>query len=304
MKINQNRSFLFLFLCLIFLAFISSTITGCNSFKAKGGQVQEQTSKQDDKHGIIPLTKVSVERTPIQIKSVLYVKERVNLRKNPNAKSKVLVKIPTGTVFAEVEKSEQWTKVHYKNHVGYVFNALLFEAELPMADDLIIVNKGLSLPKDFDPGYNQESLNQINKLLKEAKQNGFALHIVSSYRSFDVQKKAYQKNRKNLGKDRADHISARPGYSEHQTGLAYDLAIKGSYKLTTQFGDSEEGRWIAENAPRFGFILRYPKGKENLTGYVYEPWHFRYVGSKAHEITESGLTLDEYFDAINPDYRD
>ncbi len=99
MKTNKKRSFLFLFLCLVFLAFISSTFTGCNAFKAKGGQVQEQTSKQDDKYGIIPLTKASVERTPIQIKSVLYVKERVNLRKSPNAKSKVLVKIPTGTVF-------------------------------------------------------------------------------------------------------------------------------------------------------------------------------------------------------------
>ena len=302
MKTNKKRSFLCRTFIVFFVVF-SLALTSCQTFKTNGGQALEETSYQADQHGMIPLTKPS-ERILIKTKSVLYVKERVNLRKGPTNQSKVLVKIPTGSVFTKVDKGERWTKVQYKNHIGYVLNGLLFEAKLSMADDLIIVNKGLPLPKDFDPGYNQESLNQMNRLLKEAKQNGFSLHIVSSYRSIDDQKRAYRKNVKNLGQERADLTSARPGYSEHQTGLAYDVAIKGSYRLTSKFGDSEEGRWIAQNAPRFGFILRYPKGKEALTGYLHEPWHFRYIGSKAQEITESGLTLDEYFDAIYQDYRD
>lgn len=288
------------------------TLTSCTALKANGGQVQEEIAYQNVKQDNIPLPQATIiptpietnpiEATPVQTKSVLYVKERVNLRISPKTKSKALVKIPPGTFFNQVKRGEKWTKIHYQDHVGYVYSPLLFEAELSMADNIIVVNKGLPLPEDFDPGYNQESLNQMNQLLKEARQNGFELHIVSSYRSFDAQKIAYQTNVKHLGQDRADYFSARPGYSEHQTGLAYDLAIKGSYKLTTSFGESEEGQWVAQNAPRFGFILRYPKGKEDLTGYLYEPWHFRYIGEKAQEITESGLTLDEYFDAINPDY--
>ena len=309
----RNNKRLLIILCSF--AIFSSALTIAHSIKLKGEEPNEQINPTETKETKAPI-KAALDGTTNSIKttvsssnqveqtSVVYVQEKVNLRKSPTVKSKVLVEIPTGTYFEATKKGGKWTKITYQNQVGYASSSLLHQANLSMADGFVIVNKGLPLPKNFNPGYNQESLNQMNKLLKEAKRNGYEIHIVSSYRSFNHQKKAYKNNVENEGRKQAELTSARPGYSEHQTGMAYDLAKKGSYKLVSKFGDSKEGKWIAENAPRYGFILRYPAGKENITGYLYEPWHFRYVGEKAEEITESGLTLDEYFNVINPNYQE
>lgn len=311
---RKNKKRLLIILCSF--AILSFALTISRSINLKGeepNEPDEQINPIETTETEAPL-KVALDDTTnfiqatvkpnkrVKQTSVLYVKGKVNLRKSPNVKSKVLAKIPAGTYFEAIKKGEKWTKITYQNKVRYASSSLLHEAKLSMADGIVIVNKGLPLPRGFDPGYNQESLNQMNKLLKEAKLNGYDIHIVSSYRSFNQQKKAYKNNVKNDGRKRAELTSARPGYSEHQTGMAYDVAKKGSYKLVPKFGDSNEGKWMAENAPRYGFILRYPDGKENVTGYLYEPWHFRYVGEIAEEITKSGLTLDEYFHAINPNY--
>nr|WP_250130198.1 M15 family metallopeptidase [Jeotgalicoccus sp. WY2] len=99
------------------------------------------------------------------------------------------------------------------------------------------------------------------------------------------------------GKEAADRYSAEPGHSEHQTGLAIDV---GSYDsavlLQTSFEYTPEFQWLKDVAHEYGFIIRYMKGKEDITGYMYEPWHLRYVGDKAPAIYESGLTLEEYFE--------
>ncbi len=133
-----------------------------------------------------------------------------------------------------------------------------------------------------------------------AERQGILLEAVSAFRSYSYQKMIYMKNwtegvtLEEYQRIR-DRVSARPGHSEHQTGLAVDIN-----DLEETFADTEAGHWLALNAHYFGFILRYPKGKEAITGYDYEPWHFRYIGKYlADRIYKSGLTYDEWYDEFD-----
>jgi D-alanyl-D-alanine carboxypeptidase len=180
----------------------------------------------------------------------------------------------------------------------------------------VIVNKKRNLPENYVPEdltaltdiptvLSNPEVNQLRKAayeaLKElfdaAKEEGYELHARSGYRSYYTQASLYTSYVENYGKAAADKYSAKPGQSEHQTGLSMDITCEAiNYKLDTTFGETEEGKWVAENAHRYGFIIRYPKGKEDITGYAYEPWHIRYLGVElAEKIYESGLTLEEYF---------
>ncbi len=140
--------------------------------------------------------------------------------------------------------------------------------------------------------------------MKSAAANeGYEIYAFSIYRSYQRQKELYNRYVREHGQQRADTFSARPGHSEHQTGLAFDIGWRGYY-TSQSMGEMEEGIWLADNSWRFGFILRYPKGKTHITGYIYEPWHFRYVGKEvAKQVYNSGLTLDEFLGAVAPDYR-
>jgi D-alanyl-D-alanine carboxypeptidase len=127
---------------------------------------------------------------------------------------------------------------------------------------------------------------------------GLDLTLQSGYRSFDTQVSVYDEDVAANGQAYADTDTARPGHSEHQTGLAVDIsAASGRCSLDACFGQTDEGRWLAANAWRFGFLLRYPQDKVAVTGFTYEPWHFRYVGVPlATELHETGVTtLEEYF---------
>ena len=126
---------------------------------------------------------------------------------------------------------------------------------------------------------------------------GLTLYGVSAYRSYARQYTIYATNLVTRGIAHTNRYSAAPGRSEHQTGLAIDISCASEgYSLETSFADTPEGIWVADNAHRFGFILRYPKDKEHITGYNYEPWHLRYVGTElAAYLYETGLTLDEYY---------
>ena len=118
-------------------------------------------------------------------------------------------------------------------------------------------------------------------------------HLISQKSVFDAEVNK-------VGYEKAVQAVAVPGNSEHQTGLSMDISSESAqFALTEQFGETAEGKWLANNAHRFGFILRYPKGKEGITGYQYESWHYRYVGVKAAtEIYENQLTLEEYFKVV------
>ncbi|HML47041.1 MAG TPA: M15 family metallopeptidase [Clostridia bacterium] len=137
----------------------------------------------------------------------------------------------------------------------------------------------------------------MEDLFKEAARAGYTLYAVSGYRSYALQSSVYRSKVSAVGEKRAQLVVARPGTSEHQTGLAMDINGKTtlSQGLVEAFGNSPEGRWVADQAHRFGFIVRYPRDKTDRTGYSWEPWHLRYVGvGHATAIYVMDVTLEEY----------
>lgn len=164
--------------------------------------------------------------------------------------------------------------------------------EITYIDGILIANKTYPLPSDYNPGENTEAKAALNKMFADAKaEKNLDMWVCSGFRSYTVQKNLYNSYVRRDGVKNADRYSARPGYSEHQTGLAFDINYADS-----RFTGTAQAVWLAENAHKYGFILRYPEGKESVTGYMYEPWHYRYIGvENAEKIYASGLTLEEYF---------
>lgn len=153
--------------------------------------------------------------------------------------------------------------------------------------------------KVIGPGMSQTMRDDAAAALEDmfagAKEEGINLAIVSGYRSYSKQSSIYARKKATQGQEAADRVSARPGTSEHQLGMAMDLAKKGSSQLNTGFGKTKEGQWVSANAHKYGFIVRYPQEYEDVTGYMYEPWHVRYVGKElAREIYESGVPMEIY----------
>lgn len=185
---------------------------------------------------------------------------------------------------------------------------------------LSLVNKVFGLPANYIPSdlvrpnvlfsfgdaklekslMRQEASVALEKMFAGAKNDGIELAAVSGYRSYGRQEAIFNAEIKRVGKEKALEAVAIPGSSEHQTGLTMDISSKtNDFNLDEQFAKTKEGVWLVHNAHEYGFILRYPKGKEGITGYMYEPWHFRYVGIKAAmEIYKNKWTLEEYFDNV------
>jgi D-alanyl-D-alanine carboxypeptidase len=146
----------------------------------------------------------------------------------------------------------------------------------------------------------KDAADALTKMFNQAKKEGIELFAVSGYRSFVRQKAVFDAEVTRSGKNNAVKAVAIPGASEHQSGLAMDISSQSNHlELNEAFSATNEGKWLAANAHRFGFILRYPKGKEAITHYEYEPWHFRYVGVKAATIIyQREWTLEEYFNEV------
>ncbi len=181
---------------------------------------------------------------------------------------------------------------------GYEGNEEL-PKEPTYVEGIIVASKKYPLPADYAPGESKEAREAFQAMAAEAKLAGFELVAFSTYRSFDYQTQLYERYVNNDGQEAADRYSARPGYSEHQTGLAFDIGEQHfeQHFARESFGTTEAGKWVASHAHKYGFIMRYPQGKEKITGYMYEPWHFRYVGTEyATKIYELNTTLEEYFD--------
>lgn len=157
---------------------------------------------------------------------------------------------------------------------------------------VMIVNKSYSVPEDYAPGdLTPECKAAFKELVAAAAADGIQIFLLSGYRSYDLQTSLYNRYVSRDGQAAADTYSARPGHSEHQTGLALDVN-----SISYAFADTAEGQWLAANAHTYGFIIRYAKDKQDITGYAYEPWHIRYLGKgMAAAVYESGLTLEEYF---------
>ena len=166
-------------------------------------------------------------------------------------------------------------------------------------DDIIIVNKKHGLSKDYNPGENPTAKAAFVRLRDDMINQGLNVgRSYSGFRSYDYQKTLYDNYVSRDGQAAADRYSARPGYSEHQTGLVFDLTDKSGNLLE----DSRASQWLKDNAHNYGFIVRFQAGKEASTGYMPEAWHIRYVGKEAKDIHDSGLSLEEYFDIEGGDY--
>ena len=166
-------------------------------------------------------------------------------------------------------------------------------------DDLVVPDVKFSFDGDNPKKQMQrEAAEALEKLFAKAEEDGIELRAVSGYRSYATQKAIFERNAELKGEEEANRTSAYPGQSEHQTGLAMDVsAASVNYALEEVFGETAEGIWLAENAASFGFIIRYPQDKEDITGYKYEPWHLRYLGVDIAEfVTEQGLTLEEFLE--------
>lgn len=194
----------------------------------------------------------------------------------------------------DVNKTSKGFKIETKDGVTYV-------------DGYLLVNKTYPLPENYVPTGTYKEVTSENcqeciindaytayKTMREdaAKEN-LSLWITSGYRSYKYQGGLYNMYVNRSGKEAADTFSARPGHSEHQSGYAFDLN-----SVTDAFASTKEGKWVADNCQKYGFIIRYPKGKETETGYKYESWHLRYVGTELATILYNGgdwITMEDYF---------
>ena len=168
-------------------------------------------------------------------------------------------------------------------------------------DEIVVANKHYPMSKDYNPGENPTAKAELLKLIAAMQQAGFPISDhYSGFRSYENQVKLYQDYVTKDSKAEADRYSARPGYSEHQTGLAFDI-IGTNGDLVTE---PKAAQWLLDHAADYGFVVRYLKGKEKETGYMAEEWHLRYVGKEAKEIAASGLSLEEYYGFEGGDYVD
>ena len=157
-------------------------------------------------------------------------------------------------------------------------------------DGIMIANKTYTLPADYDPGVHPEAQAAFDEMQAAASEDGISLWVISSYRSYYDQEAIYNRYLQWDTKEVVDTYSSRPGHSDHQTGYTFDVN-----SLEQSFEYDPAGQWLADNCYKYGFIIRYPKGKEDSTGYMYEPWHIRYIGVEfATKVTTSGLSLEEY----------
>jgi len=168
---------------------------------------------------------------------------------------------------------------------------------VPEVNGIPIANKTYPVPADYNPGLLTETYDAFLELKQAALNEGLEINFMSGFRSYDEQTEVY-KGWNEIYASEADRISARPGHSEHQLGLAIDVN-----SVEFSFAETPEGLWLAENCYKFGFIIRYKKDTEHITGYMYEPWHIRYLGKDiAEKVHFSGLTLEEYL-GIDSRYR-
>lgn len=179
--------------------------------------------------------------------------------------------------------------------------------------DMILVNKEYGLPKDYVPSdltpvnvtfaqgvaeskkqMRADAAKALEEMFAAALEDGIELLGISGYRSYYTQRNIYERRLKEAGEEHVSRYNAKPGHSEHQTGLAMDVGCPGYLDLTERFANTPAYRWIQKHAHEYGFIVRYTEYGEEETGYAFEPWHVRYVGGEATAIWESGLTMEAY----------
>ena len=247
----------------------------------------------------------------IIIGGIMFINSTPNKTKETTPKEKTKKEEVTTKTTVELEKTPK-NNQEFKNlkdgeyitEKGY---HLEIKDGIAYIENNIIVNKTYSIPDSFKPQnpsteitedkcnncINKDAMEAFKLMQSDATSIGLNIYISSGYRSYNYQEKLYNNYISISGKEKADTYSARPGHSEHQTGTCFDLN-----SIDDSFANTSEGKWINQNAYLYGFIIRYPKGKETLTGYQYESWHLRYVGkelAKKLYNDSNWLTLEEYY---------
>lgn len=247
------------------------------------------------------------------------------LKDNPKSTSKVRHSFITDAKYLPYYKSnnikryQDYHKLNNNLSVSDVVTRVNLNLDLPYYTNTkeakylntfyTLVNKYNYLRDDFVPNnlvemttpYSKEGIYLVEeardnfyKLVDKAKEEGLTIRAISAYRGYTYQKRLYDKYVEADGVNKADTYSARPGFSDHQTGLAID--VDNTISSFENFTNTKEYQWMLDNSYKYGFILRYPSGKESITTYQFESWHYRYVGLKlAKKIKASNLTFDEYF---------
>lgn len=176
------------------------------------------------------------------------------------------------------------------------------EGEKPLyIDGILVVNKEFGIPRNFASGLNQEAVEAFNQMKKDAELEGIIINIRSGFRDYDTQTNLFNTYVQRDGIEKANRYSAKPGHSEHETGLTIDITDEHNNRsIGDWFNETKQAKWLYENAYKYGFILRYPKGKEDITGYKYESWHYRYIGTEhSKNFAMNDLTLEEYLKIVN-----
>ena len=290
-KLKIKKKNFIIFLIIIFLIILS--ITKTTSFivnKIKDNKKEEKVELSPKEKKLLKLDNIHKK---IDYFNDGYINRYITYKENnPNLKIKQIIK-----------------------NVNMNLDLTHYEDKIPARNQnnkLILVNKYYYLEEDYVPANLEELSNQyalnnmkmvkeakdaFEEMSKEAKKNGLKIIAMSTYRDYAYQTNLYNNYVKKDGKEAADTYSGRPGFSEHQTGYAVD--VYNDDKSYTDFHLTEEFKWMQENAKNYGFILRFPQGKENETGYQYESWHYRYVGLEAATyITEKNITLEEYYATV------
>ena len=200
----------------------------------------------------------------------------------------------TASVFSAVREN--------KNDLIILCNKEYMLGEDYAPTDLVVPNVPLTHPAGNEPSHMREDgARALEVMFADAKKAGIEeLYLVSGYRSYEYQYNIFHTSMKNRGKEHTEKYMAKPGHSEHQTGLTADISTPSAgFGLEESFEDTEAGQWLAKNAHKYGFILRYPKDRVETTGYAYEPWHFRYVGVDISEyMYKNNLVLEDLHESV------
>lgn len=251
-------------------------------------------------------------------------RDGVQVHAKPDPKASVIGELAFGDHLFVIRETSAWIEVVSSDRNGWVMKqeitTIAYDStrkkEITEPERiLVLVNKEYRLPSTYVPDklripqvpfpfggahekkhLREEAAQALEEMFTQAKADGMKLYAVSGYRSYQTQKRIFPTFALQVGFREANTFSAFPGESEHQTGLAMDVTSPDvDFRLVEEFGATPEGQWVAKNAHRFGFIVRYPSGKENITGYSYEPWHLRYVAREAAAtIYHQKITLEEY----------
>jgi D-alanyl-D-alanine carboxypeptidase len=245
--------------------------------------VYENTLNKDDKKD----NKTTTTEVTTTKENTTKVTETTTTKKTTKASSYNYDKILTPTGGEVIGKTSKGYEIKNVDGIYYI-------------DGYLVANKTYDLPETYNPGsLNATVKAAADKMFAAAKsEKGYNMWAQSGFRSYNTQKSIYNNYVNRDGKAAADRYSARPGYSEHQTGLAFDVCATNKPCITNGFDNTDEAKWLSENAYKYGFILRYVKGKENETGYMYESWHFRYVGTElAEKLYNNGdwISMETYF---------